>query len=180
MEVKVRGGAMNIILIGMSGSGKTTLGKALGESLDMDLVDTDDFIRRSEGRTIDSIFQEDGEAYFRDLETRVLRDYAGLDNTIIATGGGIILRQENVDQLARLGKRILLKGSPETLVRNLRASQEVRPLLKEAEDLRLDIVAMMEKRKDQYLRAADFIIDIDNKTVDEICQEIIAFINVDR
>lgn len=171
---------MNIVLIGMSGSGKTTIGDALRKKLDLKLIDTDEEIKKYTSMEIEDIFKEKGEAYFRDLETKILEDNKNIKNAVIATGGGIILRDENIDMLKLMGRRILLRGTSDTLVRNLKNSQEVRPLLKDAKDLKLDIINMIETRKSNYLRAADYVINIDDKSVESIVDEIVQFINIDR
>ncbi len=171
---------MNIILIGMSGSGKTTIGEYLRSNFSFKVLDTDNKIKERMNMEIEDIFKEYGEEYFRDMETQVLEDYKLIDNYVVATGGGIILREKNREILKSMGKRIFLKGTSETLVRNLKDSQEVRPLLKNPKDLNLDIKQMMEKRKEKYLAAADIVLEIDGKSVEELVNEIVSFINLDR
>ena len=93
----------NIVLSGMSLAGKTTVGRLLAEKLGKPLVDTDEEIIAREQRTITDIFDKDGEIYFRDLETEVCRELGGKNGTIISTGGGAILRDDNVTALKRNG-----------------------------------------------------------------------------
>ena len=98
----------NIVLSGMSLAGKTTLGTLLAKKLDRVLEDTDQMIIRKEQRPITEIFATDGEKYFRDLETEMARTLAPQTGLVIATGGGAILRQENVDALKKNGCIIFL------------------------------------------------------------------------
>ncbi len=169
---------MNIILVGMSGSGKTSIGSRIKEKFNMNLIDTDEEIKKETNKTIENIFKEDGEEFFRDYETKILNKYKNEKDTIFATGGGIILREENRDLLKQMGTRILLKAEPETLMRNLKNSQEVRPLLKDDINLKIDLENMMEKRRNMYLDSADYTIDINDKSIDEIVDEIVEIKNL--
>ena len=94
---------MNLVLIGMPGSGKSTVGKILSRMLCMPLVDTDTLVEQAAGQTIPELFAREGEAAFRDRETAAARQAAALDKAVIATGGGIILRPENMAALAATG-----------------------------------------------------------------------------
>ena len=94
----------NIVLTGMPASGKSTVGKLISEALGRDFIDTDDIITEDEGKSIPEIFKEHGEKYFRDAETRAVKKAAALCGKVIATGGGAILREENVDALKENGK----------------------------------------------------------------------------
>lgn len=93
----------NLVLIGMPGCGKTKVGMALSQQLNMPLVDTDQLVVEADGRSIPDIFAQDGEAAFRDLETAAAKRAAAMDGVIIATGGGIVLREENMAALAATG-----------------------------------------------------------------------------
>ena len=101
---EIAGSKENIILIGMPGCGKTTVGKALSEALSMELIDTDALIVENTGRQIPDIFAQDGETAFRDLESAAIRETAAKQHCIIATGGGAILRKENMDLLRQNGR----------------------------------------------------------------------------
>ena len=96
----------NIVLIGMPGCGKTKVGEELSRRLKMPLVDTDQLVELRQERTIPEIFAQDGEAAFRDMESDAARRAAGMTGVVIATGGGMVLREENMNQSAaakRLG-----------------------------------------------------------------------------
>ena len=93
----------NLVLIGMPGCGKTKVGKELSKRLHMPAVDTDQMIVEAAGRSIPEIFSGDGEAVFRDMETAAVRKAAAMSGTVIATGGGVVLRSENMEALRENG-----------------------------------------------------------------------------
>lgn len=93
----------NLVLIGMPGSGKTSIGQALAGLLDLPAVDTDGLVEQAAGRSIPDIFAADGEAAFRTMETAAARKAAAMDGAVIATGGGIVLREENMEALRATG-----------------------------------------------------------------------------
>lgn len=166
-------GARNIILEGFMGSGKSTVSEILSDRLGLELMDTDSTIEDTEGRSISSIFREDGEEAFRDMETELLTMIAGdhLRDMVISLGGGMPVREKNRELLKESGKVVYLKASPETIYERVKGDT-TRPLL-QGEDPLLRIKELMEGRSDVYDEAADLIIDTDNKTPDEICDEII-------
>ena len=168
----------NIILIGFMGCGKTTFGKWLSDRQQMDFVDTDEFIEKLEGRSVSDIFATDGEEYFRNLETRVLKMFLGEEggkytitkSTVISVGGGLPVREENRMLLHKLGKTIFLDTSVDELVRRL-SGDETRPLLK-GEDLRTRIQKLMDARIDIYDDTADIVVETDGKSLFEIYETI--------
>ncbi|MGN0514661.1 MAG: shikimate kinase [Lachnospiraceae bacterium] len=168
----------NIILIGFMGCGKTTFGKWLSDRQQMDFVDTDEFIEKLEGRSISDIFATDGEEYFRNLETRVLKMFLGEEDdkytitksTVISVGGGLPVREENQKLLHKLGKTIFLDTSVDELLRRL-SGDETRPLLK-GEDLRTKIQNLMDARIDIYDDTADIVVETDGKSLFEIYETI--------
>lgn len=93
----------NIVIIGMPGCGKSAVGRLLSEMLDMPFVDTDTMVEQGQGMTIPEIFTQFGEPAFRDMESRAAQAAAGMEGAIIATGGGMVLRQENMQALAAAG-----------------------------------------------------------------------------
>ena len=110
------GSKQNIVLIGMPGCGKSTVGKRLAEALGMFFVDSDEEIVRREGKSIPSLFAEVGESGFRDIEEQVIRTLAARQSTVIATGGGAILREENLRFLRENGRIYFIDRSLEQLV----------------------------------------------------------------
>ena len=166
-------GARNIILEGFMGSGKTTVSELLSEKLDLDLMDTDAAIETTEGRSISSIFEEDGEEAFRKMETELLttivKDH--WRDMIISLGGGLPLREDNRKLLKEAGKVVYLKASPETVYERVKGNS-TRPLL-QCEDPLARIKELQAKRSELYDAAADLVINTDGKTPEEIAVEII-------
>ena len=161
---------MNIILCGMMGCGKSTVGVCLAERLGRAFCDTDALIVDRHGRIAD-IFEKQGEAYFRQLETETVKELVQKDDLVIATGGGLVLKQENVDLLKRSGKIVFLRARVETLVQRLQADTQ-RPLLQNAVSLRGRLEKLLDERAPIYERAADFTLDVDGKSPEEISDEI--------
>ncbi len=106
----------NIVLTGMPGSGKSTVGKRLADKLSRPFIDTDEEIVRQAGTDIPTIFREQGEKAFRDLETAVIKKLSSQTGAVIATGGGAVLRPENVDYLKSSGRLFFLNRPVEQLV----------------------------------------------------------------
>lgn len=164
----------NICLIGFMGSGKSTVAKALAKELDKKVIDMDFEIEREEGRSIIDIFAEEGEAYFRDLETSYLERLQGKKNKIISTGGGIVMREKNVKLLQRIGSVVFLQADVAHIYKNVKKNT-TRPLL-QVDDVEGEIKRRLEEREPLYLRAANVIIQTSGKSVDEIANEIITIL----
>ena len=147
----------NIVLIGFMGAGKSTISDYLSRMFDMKLVEMDQEIAEREEMSIPDIFATYGEEYFRNLETELLKELQTGRNCIISCGGGVALRSENVVEMKKNGKVVLLTD---------------RPLLKENKSVEF-IAQLMEKRKEKYEDAADVVIRTDGKTILQICEELI-------
>lgn len=141
----------NIVLIGMPGCGKSTVGKTLAQKLQRELLDTDEEIVKADGRTIPEIFENDGEKFFRDLETDAVETVGKRLSKIIATGGGAVIKKENRDALKQNGTIIYLKKDLSLL------SLEGRPLSKDEDALR----KIYEVRKEIYEAFSDFTVEVD-------------------
>ncbi len=149
---------MNIILAGMPGSGKTTVSAILGEMLGKEVADTDGEIIKVHG-DISSIFAKYGEKRFRDIETQTVEELSSRDGLIISTGGGCLMRAENVKLLKSNGRIVYLRASVGTLFGRLK-DDKTRPLLKG--DMLRNLEKLYEERASTYETAADIIIDTDN------------------
>ncbi len=145
----------NIILCGFMGSGKTTLAKSLSRELNMPLVDTDEEIVKREGRSISEIFAADGEEYFRDLETALIKELSESEGAVISLGGGLAANKRNHPYLKNAGTLILLDcGIEQTL--NRITGDGSRPLTAGGVD---DIIDRYNFRKPIYESVADIVID---------------------
>src|SRR5947209_2153344 len=120
--------ARSIVLIGMMGAGKSSVGRALEQRTGLARLDTDEAVAAQFGTSISEIFERHGEQKFRDAETEILRKFAPDRATIIVTGGGIVLRPENIDYLRRLGTIVWLNGDEATLF-DRASRRNTRPLL---------------------------------------------------
>lgn len=161
----------NIVLIGFMGVGKTTIGNRLGKLLKMKFVDMDRQIEREQDKKISDIFAQQGEPFFRDLETRMLRSLTASENIILSTGGGIVLRPENRELMKRIGTVVLLEGSVNTVYKRVRLNKN-RPILKH-KNSKQQIAKLMRERKNFYHLSADLRVSINHKTVMMICEEIV-------
>ena len=164
----------NIVLIGFMGVGKSLCSKMLGDILNREVISTDAEIERREGSTIAEIFQNKGEAYFRDLEAQVVRDITTMPSQIIDTGGGVILNIDNVVALQKTGMLIWLKALPEEIWANVNAQSHQRPLL-DVKDPQAKIKELLTERTPFYSQA-DISIAVGGKTVNQICTEIIGML----
>ena len=160
----------NIFLIGFMGSGKSTVASCLADKYGMKIVEMDQVIEEREGMNISDIFAQKGETYFRDAETKLLIEIQSGTNTVISCGGGVVLRDENVMEMKKCGKIVLLSARPETILERVE-KDENRPLLQGNKNVSF-ISSMMEQRRPKYERAADYVIQTDGKGAEEICREI--------
>ncbi|NTW72249.1 MAG: AAA family ATPase [Eubacteriaceae bacterium] len=161
----------NIMLIGFMGAGKSTVSAYLGHMLAMDEVEMDAMIVQKEGMPITQIFETYGEEYFRNSESNILIELQKRNQTVVSCGGGVVLRDENIKNMKKHGRVVLLTASPETIFERVKDSTE-RPLLNQNMSVEF-IASLLEKRKERYLLAADIIVNTDNKTIQEICEELI-------
>lgn len=161
----------NIVLIGFMGAGKSTISDFLSTMFDMKLVEMDQEISERQEMSIPDIFATYGEEYFRNLETELLREMQTGSNCIISCGGGVALRQENVVEMKKNGRVVLLTASPEVIYERVKDSNE-RPILKGNNNVEF-IADLMEKRREKYEAAADIVICTDHKTILQICEELI-------
>ena len=139
----------NIILTGFMGTGKTTLGRLLAEKIGYKFIDTDALIEKQISQTIAELFEEQGEAAFRKLESDLVEGLAQKEGLVIATGGGLVLDPSNVAVLSKTGKIICLTASPEEILARVAKQQDVRPLLQE-KDPKAKIIDLLQQRDSVY------------------------------
>lgn len=163
----------NIILTGFMGSGKTTVGKLLSERYGYTFIDTDQYIEEKCGCTIAELFSKKGEAYFRQLETDILKELnASLTHAVLSTGGGLPLREENAAELATLGTVIYLQITPEEVISRL-SGDNTRPLLS-GDDPEQKVRDLLTYRTPLYERVADLTIPATGQSPEYIAEEIIS------
>lgn len=161
----------NIFLIGFMGSGKSTIADLLGTTLAMETVEMDSMISEREGMSISDIFKVHGEEYFRNLETNLLIEMQSRNNVVVSCGGGTPLRENNVAEMKKNGRVVLLAAKPETIYERVKDSHD-RPLLENNKNVAF-ISELMEKRKEKYEAAADVTVQTDGKSELDICKELV-------
>ena len=161
----------SIVLIGFMGVGKSATGVALAEKTQLPRVETDEMVARQFELSISEIFVSFGEEKFRDAETEIVRQFSPESAAIIVTGGGIILRPENVPLLRSLGTIVNLEADEETLVSRISRGPS-RPLL-QSENLRESVSKLLEIRRPLYRGAADLRLDTSLLTNEEVADTIL-------
>ena len=153
------------------GAGKTTISDYLSVAFAMNIVEMDQVIAEREQMSIPDIFATYGEEYFRNLETELLIELQSQKNTVISCGGGVALRERNVEEMKKNGKVILLTASPETIYERVKDSNE-RPVLNGRKNVK-GISELMEQRREKYEAAADIVVNTDGRTVLEVCEDLV-------
>ena len=161
----------NIVLIGFMGAGKSTISDYLSTMFAMEVVEMDQLIAEREGMSISDIFETYGEEYFRNMETNLLIEMQEKKNVIISCGGGVAMRERNVAEMKKNGRVVLLTAHPQTILDRVKDSDD-RPLLNGHKNVEY-IEQLMEARREKYEAAADIVVDTDNKTVLQICEDLI-------
>ncbi len=160
----------NVFLVGPMGAGKSTIGRLLATELSLDFKDTDKEIEDRSGVDIPWIFDMEGEEGFRNREAAMLAELSQLDNILLSTGGGIVIRPENRKVLAGKGTVVYLKTSIDEQVRRTSRDKK-RPLLQNA-DPRQVLETLMAERDPLYQEVADYIIDTDSRSPKSVAQEL--------
>ena len=164
---------MNIVLTGFMCAGKTTIGRKLAKLLDYNFIDTDMEIEEDQGCSVEDIFKYGGEECFRDIETKMLEKLINAQNSVISTGGGIILREYNQSLLKQIGRQVYLKVPKKELLHRLKKVNN-RPLLKN-KDSDTDLDQMFNDRSLLYEKA-ECIIETGQQTPQQIASEIVRII----
>lgn len=168
--LRQRLGGRSLYLVGMMGSGKSSTGRPLAEKLGYGFVDSDSVIEQLAGCSIPEIFQRDGEAGFRDLETQVLSAISERHSLVVATGGGVVTRSENWGVMHQ-GIVIWLDVEREQLLKRLEADSTPRPLLQEADPAQA-LDRILNARRPQYSEA-DLTVVIAEETPDVVADGIL-------
>lgn len=161
----------NIVLIGFMGCGKSSVGRRVAGLTGHRFVDTDDLVVQSEDRSISEIFGDQGEAYFRDVEQRVLEETIGVCGIILSTGGGLVLREANRVSLKKIGIVGWLDADPEILFERASRSGK-RPLL-QTDNPRETFARLLESRREIYTSVADFRLDTSEMNHDDAAQRVL-------
>ena len=166
---------MKLVLVGYMGSGKSVIAKKLSEKLQILYVELDELIEQRQKKSIKLIFEQDGELFFRKLEHQIFTEIVNSNSDlIVSTGGGTPCYFDNYKLLASKGVvSIYLKASVDTLTDRLILEQNNRPLLTNSNQIELrDFVAKHLFERSYYYHKAHFILNVDNKFIEAIAQEI--------
>jgi len=166
--------AAPIFLIGYRGTGKSTVARHLAERLEYDWMDSDEEIERRAGKSIAAIFSKEGEAAFRNWEGRVVAELASLRRTVVALGGGAVLRQANRIAIRAAGPIVWLTAPVDAIIARLAADPATpgrRPNLTKTGG-RQEIEALLAERTPLYRECATLVVNTDGKTCAQVADEI--------
>ncbi|MDI6783186.1 MAG: shikimate kinase [bacterium] len=163
----------NIVLVGFMGTGKTTVGKLLANKLNWSYVDTDTLIEQKNQHSIPAIFEQYGEPYFRDRESEVIQEVMQKQQQIVATGGGIVLRDQNIAVMKSNGMVICLTATPAVIFERTK-SDAYRPLLKVTHPQQR-IQELLESRASFYAKA-DITIDTSTLSPEDVVKQILTIL----
>lgn len=163
---------MNLVLIGYRGTGKSVVATRLAEKLPMTVVSLDEEIEREAALSIPEIVKKHGWSWFRDLESEIIKRHSAMDNLILDTGGGVVLRKENVRNLARNGRIFWLKASVATIAARIQDSSN-RPSLTGAASFLEEIEEVLAERLPLYRASANYEIDTDLLSIKEVADLIV-------
>ena len=163
---------MNIVLIGYRGTGKSVVGKLLAARFRMQCIGMDAEIVKRAGMSIPEIVEKYGWQKFRDIESEEARKLATLDSVVIDTGGGVIERPENIEALKTNSCIFWLKASVDTIVSRIQGDTE-RPALTAGKTFTEEVTEVLELRNPKYKNSAQFEIDTDDLTPEQVAARII-------
>ena len=166
----------NIFLVGFMGVGKSTIASQLGKMLHMDRLEMDQKIVEQEGMPVSEIFSRYGEQYFRDVESNLLIELQEGKGMVVSCGGGVVLRRENGMHMKKNGHVIWLTAAPETIYERVKDNKD-RPILNNNMNVEF-IRELMEKRKPFYEAAAEIQVSTDQKSISQICAEIVEKLSI--
>jgi len=165
---------MKVVLLGYMGSGKSTISNIIASKLDIDIIDLDDYISKKEGDSINGIFKNRGEIYFRLKENKYLNELLSGDKSfVLALGGGTPCYANNMELIKKYTNSIYLRGNVNTLFNRLQKETTNRPLIADLNDEKLiEFIAKHLFERAPFYEQANQIVAIDNKTVDQIVEEV--------
>jgi shikimate kinase len=169
---------MNVVLIGYRACGKSTVGKLLAEKLKITFLDTDLLIEESLGMPVKEIVAGQGWGYFRAREKEVVQGLTQKSKCVMATGGGVVLDEENVDLLKKIGVVVWLKAPITDVIERLKEdakTDDLRPQFTDG-NLACETAMVLKKRIPLYQKAADYILDTAGKSVEQVVDEICAYL----
>ena len=166
---------MNIVLIGYRGTGKSSVGRLLAARLGRELVSTDTEVVKRAQHTIPEIVAREGWEYFRELESDICRELAGRDQLVIDTGGGAILRAQNVEALKKNGTVFWLTASIDTIVKRIGGDTQ-RPSLTGTKSFVDEIQDVLRERTSKYQAAADHVIATDDRSIDQLVETLLTLV----
>ncbi|MCD5397356.1 shikimate kinase [candidate division NPL-UPA2 bacterium] len=163
----------NIVLLGFMGTGKTAIGKRVAEKLEMEYLDVDTLIEKEAGMSINELFSRFGEEHFRNLESKLARKVSQYKNKVIATGGGIVLREENLNNLRQGGVLICLTARPEIILERTKKEHH-RPLLEV--DYPLATIKELLAYRAPFYAQANYSLDTSDLTITQGVEEVIKLV----
>ena len=168
---------MNIVLIGMRGSGKSSVGQLLAMQYGKKFIEMDEEVVKKAGMSIVDIFAKHGPEYFRDRESEVVEEMiVGRDDLVVATGGGVVMREHNVELLKKNAVCIWLRASIDTLVDRTEHDADTshhRPKLTDKSSAYEETATVLEQREPLYEKASDEVVDTENRTAEQVVDEIV-------
>ena len=162
---------MNIVLVGYRGTGKSSVARILSRELGYPVLSMDDKIAEKAGMPIPEIVEKFGWNRFRDIESEVAEQISNLDNYIIDTGGGVILRDKNVENLRKNSKVFWLKADITTIAKRIKHGTH-RPSLTDEKSFVDEIEEVLAQRREKYKKAADYIIDTSKLSPSDVAEKI--------
>lgn len=171
--------SQRLFLIGYRCTGKSSVGRHIAHQLQWVFCDTDRLIEQTADRNINTLFEQEGEATFRNLEQKTLETVCSLPESVIATGGGVVLREQNRNLLSTEGTVIWLRATPETIRRRMKqdpTTEKDRPSLTDTDAMK-EVETVLEQREDLYDRSADYSISTDDHDPESIATFILDELN---
>ena len=164
---------MNVVLIGYRGTGKSSVARMLSKELNFPVFNMDEKITEKAGMSVSQIVEKFGWDKFRDLESKIAEQVSNLDNYIIDTGGGVILRDKNVKNLRENGKIFWLRADVPAIVKRIRHGTH-RPSLTEGKSFVDEIEEILIQRKEKYEKAADYTIVTSKLSPSAVAKQIVS------